>query len=80
MSILDEHGTSQQRYFNTLCLGYGGDPQLFQDFVDRGWLPKERAENCADEYQQVRLAFVKTLLPFIDQDMMKKVRETDWLK
>ena len=76
----DEHGTSQQRYFNTLCMGYGGDPQLFQDFVDRGWLPKERAESCADEYQQVRLAFVKTLLPFIDQDMMKKVRETDWLK
>jgi hypothetical protein len=76
----DEHGTNQQRYFNTLCMGYGGDAQLFKDFVDKGWLPKERAEGCADEFQRVRLAFTKTLLPFINRDMMKKVQETNWLK
>jgi hypothetical protein len=76
----DEHGTNQQRYFNTLCMGYGGNPELFKDFVDKGWLPKERAAVCAEEFQQVRLAFVKTVLPFINQAMMKKVQETDWLK
>jgi hypothetical protein len=76
----DEHGTSQQRYFNTLCMGYGADEQTFKDFVDKGWLPKERAEGCTAEYQQVRLAFLKTLLPFIDDGMRKKVQETDWFK
>ena len=76
----DEHGTSSQRFYNTLCLGYGGDPQTFKEFVDKGWLPKERAAGCAAEYQQVRQAFSKTVLPFINQSLIKKVQETDWLK
>jgi hypothetical protein len=76
----DEHGTDQQRYYNMLCMGYGADPALFEDFIDQGWLPKTRAENCAAEYQLVRRAFAKTVLPFIDQAKMKTVRETDWFK
>jgi hypothetical protein len=75
----DEHGTASQRMYNTLCLAYGGDPQTFQEFVDRGWLPKQRAEHCAEEFKQLKLAFVKTILPFIDQDLMKKVQQTQWL-
>src|SRR5262245_36373163 len=43
----DEHGTASQRLYNTLCLAYGGDPQTFKEFVDKGWLPKARAANCA---------------------------------
>jgi hypothetical protein len=76
----DEHGASQQRYYNVLCMGYGADPQHFKDFIDKGWLPKERAAGCAAEYQQVRQAFAKTVLPFINQSLIKKVQETDWLK
>ena len=76
----DEHGTAAQRFYNTLCLAYGGEREWFKDFVDKGWLPKERADNCASEYQQVKYAFVKTILPFIDQDLMKKVQARDWLK
>jgi hypothetical protein len=76
----DEHGTSSQRFFNTLCLGYGGDPQLFKEFVDKGWLPKERASNCASEYQQIRFAFSKTIMPYVDQNLMKAVQAKDWLK
>jgi hypothetical protein len=34
--------------------------------------------NCASEYQQVRSAFTKTVLPFIDPDMMKAVQAKDW--
>ncbi len=70
----DEHGTSSQRFYNTMCLAYGGDPQTFKEFVDKGWLPKDRAANCADEYKQVYRAFEKTIYPFIDQAMMKKVQ------
>ena len=41
----DEHGTAAQRFYNTLCLAYGGEREWFQDFIDKGWLPKERAKN-----------------------------------
>ena len=76
----DEHGTGLQRYFNSLCLAYGGDPNAFKDMVDKGELPKSRAENCAREYQQVKSAFEKTVLPYIDQEQMKKVQSRPWLK
>jgi hypothetical protein len=76
----DEHGADPQRFYNTLCLGYGGDPEAFKDFLEKGWLPRERAENCASEFEQVKMAFITTVLPFIDQAMMKKVQERDWLK
>jgi Putative metallopeptidase len=75
----DEHGTPSQRMYNTLCLAYGGDPQGFQEFVDHGWLPAKRAEHCRAEFAQLRLAFVKTILPFIDRDMMVQVQKMQWL-
>ena len=31
----DEHGTPSQRFFNVLCLAYGADPKLFDDFVTK---------------------------------------------
>jgi len=76
----DEHGASGQRFYNYLCIAYGGDPDVFQDFVDKGLLPKERAQNCGREYKQVERAFVKTILPYIDQNLMKQVRAKQWLR
>lgn len=75
----DEHGSASQRMYNALCLAYGGDPKSFAEFVDRGWLPKERAADCADEYNQVKRAFAKTVLPFIDRDLMVRVQNAEWL-
>jgi hypothetical protein len=75
----DEHGKASQRTFNALCLAYGGDPQTFQEFVDRGWLPSKRASHCAQEYTQLKNAFVETVLPFIDRDLMARVQQTQWL-
>jgi hypothetical protein len=57
----DEHGIPAQRFYNVLCIAYGADPKLFADVVERGYLPKERAESCEDEYRQVNFAF-KTLI------------------
>jgi hypothetical protein len=76
----DEHGTASQRFYNTLCLAYGGDAQTFREFVDQGWLPAARAAGCASEYQQVKEAFAATILPFIDRNGMKEVQEREWLK
>ncbi len=80
-AFFDEHGTGLQRYYNSLCIAHGGDhPELFKEFIDKGELPKERAANCQREYQQVRAAFEKTILPFVDRDQMKKVQARQWLK
>jgi len=75
----DVHGTASQRLYNTLCLGYGGDRETFKDFVQMKWLPKTRADDCEREYRQLELAFVKTILPFIDPDLRKKVQSIQWL-
>ncbi len=76
----DEHGTGLQRYYNSLCLAYGADPELFKDLLDKGDLPKTRAANCSREYQQIKSAFEKTVLPYVDQEQMKKVQGRPWLK
>lgn len=75
----DEHGSASQRMYNTLCLAYGGDPQTFKEFIDRGWLPKQRAAGCGHEYNLVKQAFVKTILPFVDPAIMVRVQKAQWL-
>ena len=75
----DEHGQASQRMYSALCLAYGGDPQTFQEFIDRGWLPKKRADHCDQEFNQLKLAFADTVLPFIDQGLMARVQQTQWL-
>lgn len=76
----DEHGTAAQRFFNYVCLAYGGEPDAFREYVDKGVLPKTRADGCSREYQLVRRAFAKTIYPHIDQELMKKVQAVQWLR
>jgi hypothetical protein len=76
----DEHGTGLQRYYNTLCLAYGAQPAQYKALIDKTDMPKDRIANCANEYQHVYAAFAKTVYPFIDQELMKKVQATPWLK
>jgi hypothetical protein len=72
------HSTALQRQHMFLCLAYGSDPQGFEDFVKIGWLPKQRAANCANDYNQVRHAFRETILPHIDMALAKKVAQRRW--
>jgi hypothetical protein len=76
----DEHGLPAQRFYNVLCMAYGADSKLFADLVDKGFLPRERAEGCADEYEQVIRALNKLIGPYIDQTRAKQVRAKQWLK
>jgi putative metallopeptidase DUF4344 len=76
----DVHGMNKQRIYNYFCLGYGAQPETFQDYVDNGFLPKERAANCRSEYERVQRAFSLTVLPNIDQEQMKKVQARQWLR
>ena len=46
----DVHGPDEQRFYNTVCLFYGGDPDTRDDFAFDMDLPEERAEYCPEEY------------------------------
>ncbi len=46
----DVHGPDEQRFFNTVCLFYGADPDRRRDFAHDLDLPDDRAETCAEEF------------------------------
>jgi hypothetical protein len=75
----DEHALPAQRFYNILCMAYGADPKLFAYVVDKGYLPKERAEICDIEYGQVELAMNKLIRPYIDPKLARQVRAKRWL-
>ena len=74
-----EHGTPAQRAFNVMCMAYGADRKVFSDFVERGFLPSERAEFCHEEYEQVQDAFQVLVGPHIDQDLAREIFDRTWL-
>lgn len=75
----DVHSTPLQRMFNTLCLAYGASPELFGPAIQRGALPADRAEGCADEFTQVDRAFRRLILPHIDLSVLQRVLARDSL-
>jgi hypothetical protein len=76
----DEHGLPAQRFYNILCIAYGKDPQLFADVVEKGYLPKERAETCEDEYAKVAHAMKLLIDPDINETVAKQVKAKRWLR
>jgi hypothetical protein len=68
----DDHSLPAQRMFNILCIAYGADQKLFADIVEKGMLPKERAEACPTEYDDLSFAMTKLVMPHIDQQLAKK--------
>ena len=46
----DTHGPDEQRFYNTVCLFYGADPDAREDFARELDLPEERAIGCEDEF------------------------------
>lgn len=53
----DVHGPTLQRYYNHVCLFYGADPDLRDDFAQNAGLPEERAESCPMEYEEANFAW-----------------------
>ncbi len=88
------HGLPQQRFYNLLCLAYGADPKTFADVTEnmatmmeqkgvmpkaqQGVLPKQRAENCAYEFESFRHAWETQIRPHVDLEVRKKVMDTAW--
>ncbi|MCR9124581.1 MAG: DUF4344 domain-containing metallopeptidase [Rhodobacteraceae bacterium] len=45
------HGPEEQRFYNAVCLFYGGNPDERDDFAADMELPAPRADTCEDEFQ-----------------------------
>ena len=70
----DVHRLDSQRFYNVVCMAYGSNPGSFQGMVDKGYLPKDRAEGCADEFRQVAFAVKKLIAPSIDIQVAQRVK------
>jgi len=74
------HGMALQRFYNVICIAYGADTKLFSDFVTKKYLPKERAELCEEEYEQVQDAFETLIRPHVDRALAEKILDRTWLR
>jgi hypothetical protein len=83
-AFADVESPDQQRYYNYLCIAYGGAPISFKDLVQpdkngQQTLPAARAVRCASEYAQVLKAFNQWITPSVDPNLLVTVRATQWL-
>ena len=62
------HGLSEQRYYNTICIFYGGDPDSRGDMIDLMGLPQDRAETCEEDYAAVDHSWGTVLRGLAHQD------------
>jgi hypothetical protein len=77
-SLANVHGLSGQRFYNTLCMAYGAEPDVFNDLIATKLLPEDRAEGCADEYRQVAFAIQTLMSRYIDISARDKLLVKDW--
>lgn len=57
----DDHGFSQQRADNALCLVHGSDPDRYAGIVKSGSLPEARARLCRSDYRDALRAWRRLL-------------------
>src|SRR5262249_9557649 len=57
IDYVSEVSPPAQRFYNFLCIAYGGERLGFQAAVDNGLLPQSRADRCGEEYNNIRKAF-----------------------
>jgi hypothetical protein len=67
-----------QRFYNVLCVAYGSDSSKFAFLVKNNDLPKYRADRCPQDFRKLRASFRQTILPHIDQDLLKYVQAQKW--
>lgn len=76
----ETHSLPAQRAYNLLCMAYGANPKLYADVVSKAKLPKDRAEFCQEEYEQVQQAYSDLIEPHTDPDLAKEIFDQSWLR
>lgn len=64
IAYADEHALSAQRFYWTLCLVYGSDPDGNQDMVTNGLLTQVRADRCKGDYALASHSWDELLAPW----------------
>ena len=77
-SFASDHGLPQERFYNLACLAFGADRVGFADLAS--YLPETRSQRCIFEYRMLARAFGKAITPHVDQDLAKRVLDTNWLQ
>jgi hypothetical protein len=65
------------RFYNYLCIAYSSNPQIFS-FLSSD-LPKDRLDWCQDDYRKLVRSFAQTIMPHVDQALLKQIRTVDWM-
>lgn len=60
----DSHSFDEQRFYDTICLIYGHDPEKYNYLIENGTLPVQRALDCEDDYARVKQSWQTLLAPF----------------
>ncbi len=63
-NMADEHLLREQRFYNSLCMIYGSNPEKHSNIVSDGYLPKERAVRCQGEFRRNVDSWVNLLEPW----------------
>lgn len=77
-----EGSPESQRFYNYLCIAYGGDLAAYSSFAGIVYdtlSRTRRVRRCAREYEKLSYAFTKTILPHIELERLRKVQSTNWL-
>jgi len=83
IAFADTGSPEAQRFYNFLCIAYGGDNLDFGGWAQAQQgrdplLPEYRAKQCRYEYEQVRNAFNLRIMPYIDPDLLLQVKAAQW--
>lgn len=70
----DTHGPDEQRFYNTVCIFYGADPEARHDFAADLGLPEERADMCPVEFEQADKSWGKVLDKMVKRGPGKSIR------
>lgn len=67
----DEHSLDEQRFYDTICMLYGHNPQKYEYLIKDGTLPQERAANCQPDYERIDRSWKTLLAPYIKPTQTK---------
>ncbi len=68
--------TAAPRYYNYICIASAAKPSF--GFL-KSDIPSSRSERCDLEYRQLVRSFKQTILPHVDEELLKKIRAVNWM-
>ncbi len=61
----DPHSLDEQRFYDTICLLYGHNPERYEYLIANGTLPVMRASQCEEEYARINKSWQTLLAPHL---------------